>query len=117
MVRTFRAAAVSRGGGGHGPPPPAFARTLPPNGPLPEDHDLIWDDGVAAEPCLDFDAPHISKEEGLAWFLGGLGFFFSFYQLIKFSDPPGKNPVNPRTILTDNFGGTGQGLLDHDDDD
>mmetsp|Transcript_82991 Transcript_82991/g.234410 ORF Transcript_82991/g.234410 Transcript_82991/m.234410 type:complete len:156 (+) Transcript_82991:59-526(+) len=77
---------ILRGGGGGGPPPPPFARTLVPEGPLHEEHELIWDDGVAAETTLDFDAPHISKWEGLAWWFGGFGFFFGVYTFATVTD-------------------------------
>jgi len=52
---------------------------------------------VAPEPALDFDCQHISSGEGLAWWLGGFGFFAGLYQIIKWSDPESKNPaVNRR---------------------
>ena len=63
-----------------------------------EEHDLIWDDGVAPEVTIDFDAPHISKEEGALWWLGGLGFFFMLYQLIGLTDPESKNPAVNRSM-------------------
>lgn len=34
-----------------------------PEGPLFEEHELIWDDRVAAEMCLDFDASFVPKGE------------------------------------------------------
>ena len=32
---------------------------------IPENYDTVWDDGVAPELALDFDAPHISTQEAL----------------------------------------------------
>ena len=78
---------VLRGGGGGGGVPPPFARTLAPAGPLHEEHELIWDDGVAAETCLDFDAPHMSSAEGLGWFLGGFLFFYSVFSFASVTGP------------------------------
>lgn len=109
----MRLTAVARGGGGGAVPPPILRYQPPAATELVEDHDLVWDDGVAPEPCLDFDAPHVSSLEGLMWWLGGLGFFFSVFQYLKSTNPPAKNPVHPRTLLTDNFGGA---LDDKDDD-
>jgi hypothetical protein len=34
-----------------------------PEGPLFEEHELIWDDRVAAEMCLDFDASFVPTGE------------------------------------------------------
>ena len=58
-------------------------RALAPSGPLHEEHELIWDDGVAAETCLDFDAPHIGKWEGLMWWLGWV-----YPHLLRVEAPP-----------------------------
>ena len=64
-----------RGFGGHGhadhhaPPPPSFARLPVPSAPVHEEYDLLWNDGVAPEMALDYDAPEISKWQGLAmWY-------------------------------------------------
>mmetsp|Transcript_4511 Transcript_4511/g.4278 ORF Transcript_4511/g.4278 Transcript_4511/m.4278 type:complete len:129 (-) Transcript_4511:256-642(-) len=90
--------------GGASPPLPPFQRLPVPSQKLVENHDAVWDDGVAPEVGLDFDCQHISKNEGIMWWLGGLGFFTGVFQLIKFSDPEGKNPaVNRRmNIVVDN---------------
>ena len=56
-----------------------FKRSPAPAEPLHEEHELVWDDGVAPEVCLDFDAPYISKSLGLKMFLGGFLFFGSIY--------------------------------------
>jgi hypothetical protein len=46
---------------------------------LHEEDELIWNDGVAPETAIDFDAPHVSSGAGLAWWLGGFLFFYSIY--------------------------------------
>lgn len=51
---------------------------------MTENSDALWDDGVAAELALDFDAPHISSREGLYSWLAGLSAFGVLYQCIKF---------------------------------
>ena len=48
-----------------------------------EDYDALWDDGVAPELALDFDAPHISSREALYTWLGVLSGFAILYQGIK----------------------------------
>ena len=64
---------------------------------MTENSDCVWDDGVAPELALDFDAPHISSREGLAYWFGGLGFFAVLYQTIKFvtNGAPDDNPALP----------------------
>jgi hypothetical protein len=57
---------------------------------LHEEDELIWNDGVAPEAALDFDAPHISKAEGLAWWLGGFGFFYAIYLFAVATGQPEK---------------------------
>ena len=63
---------------------------------MPEEIELIWDDSVAPETCIDFDAPHVSTQEVLATFLGAFGFFFGLYSLISYGDPAKANPVATR---------------------
>lgn len=77
----------TRGGGHDSPPLPPFARTQQPSGPLPEEYELVWDDSVSAETCLDFDAQNYSRAEGVKWWLGGLLFFFSVFQLASMMVP------------------------------
>lgn len=51
-------------------------RHIVPNKPLPENDELVWDNGTPfPEPCIDRLAPHIGKYEALAWLCGGLSFF------------------------------------------
>ena len=61
--------------------------------------ELVWDDGVAPETCIDFDAPHISTQEVLLTMLAAFGFFGTLYTLIAWSDPVGSNPVAPRATV------------------
>lgn len=61
----------------------------------------MWHDGVAPEGALDFDAPHMSTAEGVSWWLGGLGFFFILFQLVKTTDPEGKRPTAKRELPED----------------
>lgn len=61
-----------------------------------EDHELVWNDGVAPETCLDFEAPHLSAGQGLAWWAGGLAFFASFLMFNRASDPESKRSAEPR---------------------
>jgi len=65
---------------------------------LVENNDAVWDDGVAPELALDFDCQHVSKTEGVLSWLGGLGFFVGIYQIIKWTDPPSKNPAVNRKM-------------------
>ena len=87
--------------GGHGALPPAtppFARNKAPTSKLHEDHELIWDDGVAPELTIDFDAQHIGKWEGLGMWLGGFGFFAACAGVIALTDPASKNPAVNREV-------------------
>jgi hypothetical protein len=87
------------GGGGGGPPHPPFQRTRAPDYRLTEEHELVWDDGVAAETCLDFDAAH--ADNGLLWWFGGFGFFGALATFIAVYSPKRLNQVTPRTDLYD----------------
>ena len=87
------------GGGGGGPPHPPFQRTKAPEYRLVEEHELVWDDGVAAETCLDFDAAHV--DNGLLQFMGGFGFFAALATFIAIYSPKRLNQVTPRTDLVD----------------
>lgn len=84
-VRVPRVVLVLRTRPPHAPPPPPSQ--------LPEEHELIWDDGVAPEMALDIDAPHISAWEGLAWWLGGFAFFYGVYVAAKATGHPELKPT------------------------
>ena len=55
---------------------------------LPEEHELIWDDGVTPETCLDFDAQHVDTYSGLMQWVAGLGFFASLAAYMKYVRQP-----------------------------
>ena len=52
---------------------------------LHEENELVWNDGVAPETCIDFDAPHVDKYTGLLWFMGGIAFFYVSYKVTELS--------------------------------
>jgi hypothetical protein len=65
-----------------------------------EESELLWDDGVAPELCIDFDAPWYSRSEGLMWWLAGFGFFAGLATVISSTDPAGqKRTVPPNTYI------------------
>lgn len=66
-----------------------------------EHDELMWDDGVAPETCIDFDAPHVSSYSALLWLAGGLGFFGGLGYMVSLTDPVGKNPALPRELPFD----------------
>jgi hypothetical protein len=63
-----------------------------------ENHDIIFDDGVAPELAIDFDSQHISSGEAVASLLGMFGVLASFYQLVKWTNPVEQNPAVNRTF-------------------
>ena len=89
----------------------------------------MWDDSVAPETCVDFDAPHVDTQTVLLSFLYGIGFFATVYALVSLSDPVGRNPVATRAAIIshkDLVGSLGfgtyvgedeeEGASDHDED-
>ena len=85
---------ITRGG----PAPAPFARLAKPSRPLTEEHELIWDDGVAPETCIDFDVPNYTASEGRNWFASGLGFFAVLLGVVYFWDAPGRKRTTTRTM-------------------
>jgi len=61
--------------------------------------ELVWDDSVAPETTLDFDAPHVSTSEVLAMFFGAFAAFATLYALVAWSDPVASNPVAIRAAV------------------
>lgn len=59
---------------------------------LHEENELVWNDGVAPETALDFDAPNVSAARGLVWWLGGFVFFYSVWSLAKATGHPDNKP-------------------------
>lgn len=66
---------------------------------LPEEIELVWDDGVAPETCIDFDAPHVAIKDILLGFIGVVGSIAGLYNFISFMDPAGNSPVAPRSTV------------------
>uniref|UniRef100_A0A7S2V6V6 Uncharacterized protein n=1 Tax=Fibrocapsa japonica TaxID=94617 RepID=A0A7S2V6V6_9STRA len=81
-------------GGGVGDRP--FQRLPPPTAPLDENSELIWDDGVAPETCLDFECEEVSTTEAVLSLLGGFALFGTVYTLVKWSDPASKKTTASR---------------------
>lgn len=65
---------------------------------LDENHELVWDNGVAPETCLDFDAPHMSTRTALALWSGGLLFFATVFGVVSLTDPESKRVAVPRSV-------------------
>lgn len=75
-----------------------------PKAPLPEEAELIWDDGSPyPEPCLDNVAPMVDKYTGLAWWCAGMGFFGLVGLLAVWNDKASKIPYTPREYPYDNL--------------
>ena len=53
---------------------------------LHEEDELVWNDGVAPETCIDFDAPHINSYEALAWWFGGIMMVYLTYKTFGLFD-------------------------------
>eukprot|EP01041_Mallomonas_annulata_P000101 gene101-143_t len=105
-----------RGGHHHGPAMPPFARLAPPTGTIPEEVELVWDDAVAPETCIDFDAPTISGTQALLSLFTVMAGFATLFGLICLSDPVGNNPVAPRSTVLP-FNGLRKELTGMDDED
>ncbi|KAJ0396785.1 hypothetical protein P43SY_007681 [Pythium insidiosum] len=82
-----RSTQLTRGGGAHRPPPPPFARLPAPTQPLHEHAELVWNDGVAPETLIDFDAPHIPKYQALKHLGYALAGFASLMGVVTLYDP------------------------------
>lgn len=57
-----------------------------PNKELPEEWDLLWDDGVAPELCIDFEAQNYSTMEALgvlSVMLGALGGLAAYIKYVR----------------------------------
>ena len=81
---------------------------------LPEEVELVWNDQVAPETCVDFDAPDVGMGDvfyAYGWmllFLGGV------YGLISWSDPEARQPVARREFVIP-FNGLKRELGEDDD--
>eukprot|EP01038_Epipyxis_sp_PR26KG_P014722 gene14722-19788_t len=95
----------SMGGHGHdhGPKMPPFARLQPPTGSIPLNAELVWNDSVAPETCVDFDVVNIPTSRVFLSFACGFGFFAFVMGVVWLSDPVNSNPVAlRRDILSSN---------------
>lgn len=63
-----------------------------------EQDELVWNDSVAPETAIDFDAPHISKGQGLLMWLGGFAFFFAVWMFASATDHPSNKISGPRDL-------------------
>lgn len=83
-----RSTQLVRGGGGHHrPPPPPFARLPEATQPLHEHAELVWNDGVAPETLIDFDAPHVPKYTALKHLGIALGGFATLMAVVTLYKP------------------------------
>jgi hypothetical protein len=83
-----RSTQMVRGGHGHHrPPPPPFARLPAATQPLHEHSELVWNDGVAPETLIDFDAPHIPKYTALKHLGFALGALATLMGVVTLYDP------------------------------
>nr|CCA20794.1 conserved hypothetical protein [Albugo laibachii Nc14] len=72
---------------GHRPPPPPFARLPPPKNRLHEDIELVWNDGVAPETFIDFEAAHIGKYQALRHLLLAFSGLAGVMGIVALYDP------------------------------
>ncbi len=61
--------------------------------------ELVWDDTVAPETCVDFDAPHVSSAEVFRMILVAIAGFTGLYAYVAWTDPVGSNPVALRSTV------------------
>lgn len=67
---------------------------------LPEEVELVWDDTVAPETCIDFDYPQADTTEVMQGWLYMGAFFALLTGYIYWTDPVKSNPVALReTVL------------------
>lgn len=59
----------------------------------------MWDDSVAPETCIDFDASHVSSKEVISMWALGLAFFAGLFTLVSLSDVPSRSPVASRQAV------------------
>ena len=66
---------------------------------IPEEIELVWDDGVAPETCVDFDAPQVPLSTALLSLFAAASVLLGIAGLVYISDPEGSNPVAPRSAV------------------
>lgn len=59
----------------------------------------MWDDSVAPETAIDFDAPHVSTNDAVLSLMLAFGFFGAIYGFVTISDPVSRNPVATRSSV------------------
>ena len=59
----------------------------------------MWDDSVAPETTIDFDAPHVSTSTVVLSFLSAIGFFAGVMAFVVWSDPVASNPAATRAAV------------------
>lgn len=99
VSRRISSSVIRTGGAGGGPMMPPFARLKPPTSTLPEEVELVWNDSVAPETCIDFDAPHVSINEVYWSMLAVASAFGALYTYVVLSDPEASNPVALRSTV------------------
>lgn len=60
---------------------------------------MVWDDTVAPETCVDFDAPHVASSDVLKHFFLGFSCFALLYTFLKASEPEKRSPVASRASV------------------
>ncbi len=60
---------------------------------------MVWDDSVAPEAAIDYDAPHISLWEALKSFFAMAAFIGGIYTFLRLCDPEGNRPAAPRSTV------------------
>lgn len=87
---------VTRAGHAHRPPAPPFARIAEASQPLTEEAELVWNDGVAPETLIDFDAPHIPKYTALKHLGLALGGFATLMGVVTLYNPDARRQAAKR---------------------
>eukprot|EP00239_Pterosperma_sp_CCMP1384_P000784 CAMPEP_0197848770 /NCGR_PEP_ID=MMETSP1438-20131217/9991_1 /TAXON_ID=1461541 /ORGANISM="Pterosperma sp., Strain CCMP1384" /LENGTH=142 /DNA_ID=CAMNT_0043461177 /DNA_START=82 /DNA_END=510 /DNA_ORIENTATION=+ len=98
-VRQLQTTTVVRGAGVG---PIEYAK--PATEPIPEEHELIWDDGsLTPEICLKDWCPQVSSNHALGMWCGGLAFFAGLGSLASWMDKASTVPFVPREYPFDNL--------------
>lgn len=83
---------------------------------MPEENELVWDDSVAPETCVDFDAPHVPTSEVFMMIAGAFAALFGIYSFVEYYDARATNPVATRSaVLSEKALRTHLGLSDSED--
>lgn len=75
----------------------------PPTQPLPEEDELLWDDGTAyPETCLD-EFPLVTKYQALSYLGAGLFTFYLIGSAAQYRNKTVKPPYAPKQFPYDNL--------------